>query len=114
METTGASLTSVVLFAPLLGLIPLLFFRRLSDTQVRTTTLLTTLLTFGLSLLMLSNFDGDKAGMQMEHINEWIPGLGIFYHVGVDGISIWLVLLTTFLMPIAVLSSWTSIEERVR
>ncbi|NJL92877.1 MAG: NADH-quinone oxidoreductase subunit M [Anaerolineae bacterium] len=114
LQTTGVSIASVVLFAPLVGLIPLLFFGRLSDQQVRISTLITTLVTFGFSLLMLGSFDSADGGMQLEHIEEWIPGLGIYYHVGVDGISIWLVMLTTLIMPIAVLASWTSITERLR
>ena len=114
LETTGVSITTWVLFAPLLGLIPLLFWRGMSDEMVRRWTLFVTLANFGISLLMLAQFDGGKAGMQLETIAEWLPGMGIYYHVGVDGISIWLVLLATFLMPIAVLASWTSISDRVR
>lgn len=113
LETTGLSMTTVVLFLPLLGLIPLIFFRRMSDNAVRGWTLATTLVTFGFSLLMLSDFEAEK-GMQMEHVAKWIPSVGIHYHVGVDGISIWLVLLTTFIMPISVLASWSGITERLR
>jgi NADH-quinone oxidoreductase subunit M len=52
--------------------------------------------------------------MQFEQSVQWIPSLGIQYHVGIDGISLFLVLLTTVLTPIAILSSWNSIENRVR
>ncbi|HLA45537.1 MAG TPA: NADH-quinone oxidoreductase subunit M [Aggregatilineales bacterium] len=113
LETTGISLTTLVLFFPLLGLIPLAIFRKMSDTAIRTVTLVTTLVTLGLSVLMLNNFDSSQ-GMQMQHIVEWLPGVRIYFHVGVDGISIWLILLTTFIMPIAVLASWTGITERLR
>lgn len=114
LESTGVSITSIVLFAPLVGLLPLIFWRNLTDTQIRISTLISSLVTFGFSLLLLAQFDSENGGMQLEHINEWIPGMGIYYHVGVDGISIWLVLLTTFLMPIAILASWSSISDRVR
>jgi NADH-quinone oxidoreductase subunit M len=52
--------------------------------------------------------------MQFEVVRSWLPSLGISYHVGVDGISLWLVILTTFLTPIAMLGSWSSITDRVR
>jgi len=113
LETTGISLTTLVLFFPLLGLLPLVLFRGMSDSAVRVVTLATTLITFGLSLIMLGRFEADQ-GMQMEHIATWVSSVGIYYHVGVDGISIWLVLLTTFIMPIAVLSSWRGITDRLR
>lgn len=113
LENTGVSIVSAVLFSPLVGVLVLLFWPRLTDKQVRIATLINTLVTFAFSLLMLSQFDSSK-GMQMEQVDEWIAGLGIYYHVGVDGISIWLVMLTTFIMPIAVLASWTGIEEKVR
>jgi NADH-quinone oxidoreductase subunit M len=113
LETTGISLTTLVLFAPILGIIPLLIFGRRGENWIRYTTLVVTLVNFGLSLLLLSGFDSQKSGMQFETIAEWIPNAGIYYHVGVDGISIWLILLTTFLMPLAVLSSWHGISERL-
>ncbi|MBZ0305757.1 MAG: NADH-quinone oxidoreductase subunit M [Anaerolineae bacterium] len=113
LENTGVSIVSAVLFSPLVGVLVLLFWPRLTDKQVRVATLINTLVTFAFSLLMLGQFDSSK-GLQMEQVDEWIAGFGIYYHVGVDGISIWLVMLTTFIMPIAVLASWTSIGEKVR
>ena len=53
-------------------------------------------------------------GMQFEVSREWMPALGIRYHVGIDGISLWLIILTTFLTPIALLGSWNSIHSRVK
>lgn len=69
-----------------------------------------TVVTFGLSLLLISG--AGTAGYTFEQNATWIGAIGARYHVGVDGISLWLVLLTTLLMPIAVLSSWTSIKKR--
>ena len=112
LQTTDVTITSVVLFAPVVGLILLAFLRSRGDHIIRVATLLTSLVTFGLSLLMLSSFDSGESGYQMAHVAEWIPSAGITYHVAVDGISIWLVLLTTFIMPLAILASWNSITER--
>jgi NADH-quinone oxidoreductase subunit M len=64
----------------------------------------TTIVTFLVSLLMLAGFDGSQAGFQLEVNQSWIEPLGIRFHLGVDGISLWLTLLTTFLMPVTMLS----------
>ncbi|MFN2453785.1 MAG: NuoM family protein [Pyrinomonadaceae bacterium] len=82
--------------------------------QYRTIALLFSLLTFALSLLLLSDGGGARsaAGFFYEFDRSWIGAIGAHYHVGIDGISLWLVLLTTFLMPIAILSSWHAVEKR--
>ncbi len=108
------SLTTVVLFAPIVGLLFIMFWPNMTDERVKWVTFITSLITFGLSIVMLLAFDADKTGMQMEQRNEWISEIGISYHVGVDGISILLVLLTTFIMPLGILSSFTAIKERVK
>ena len=71
----------------------------------------TTAVTFVVSLLLLRGL-GTGAEFRFEENVSWIGSIGAHYHVGVDGISLWLVLLTTLLMPIAVLSSWTAIRKR--
>jgi NADH-quinone oxidoreductase subunit M len=77
--------------------------------------LLVSLATFALSCLIWTNFDPDLPGFQLEPpVVEWIPQFGISYHLGVDGISLLLVLLTTLLTPIVILSSWSSIDEHVK
>ena len=68
---------------------------------------------FAVSLLLLRGFE-PIASMQFVERLEWIPNYGISYHVGIDGLSLWLVILTTFLTPLALLGSWTSIDTRVR
>lgn len=108
------TLTTLVLFAPIVGFLIILFSGRLPDERVKWTALVTSLVTFGLSVLMLLAFDSDEAALQMEQQFEWIPGINITFHIGVDGISIWLVMLTTFIMPIAILASFSMISERVR
>jgi NADH-quinone oxidoreductase subunit M len=69
---------------------------------------------FLISMVILAKFDSSTASLQMVERHAWIERFGITYFLGVDGISIWLVLLTTFLTPIVLLGSWTSIENRVR
>ena len=74
--------------------------------------LVTTISTFGISLLLLTGLGPDSAAFRFEENAVWIGSIGTRYHIGVDGISLWLVLLTTLLMPIAILSSWTAIKKR--
>jgi NADH-quinone oxidoreductase subunit M len=101
---------------PLVGFFPLVFVRSLTDQTIRWLTLTVSIITFGASLLLLRNFDSNQAGLQMVTDWEWISAgsFTIRYFVGVDGISIWLVLLSTFIMPLAILFSFTSIKERPR
>jgi NADH-quinone oxidoreductase subunit M len=66
--------------------------------------LLTALVTFAVSLMILPDFDAGQAGFQLEVDKVWIAPLGIRFHLGIDGISLWLVLLTTFLLPVTLLS----------
>jgi NADH-quinone oxidoreductase subunit M len=75
--------------------------------------LIFTILTFLLSIGIVAGFNSSEAGPQLVDKTPWITALGVSYYVGVDGISLWLVLLTTFLMPISILASW-HIEKRVR
>ena len=73
---------------------------------VRWWALAITLATFAVSLGTLASFDATDPGFQLVERATWVEGLNFQYLLGVDGISIWLVLLTTFLMPVAVLASW--------
>ncbi len=74
--------------------------------------LATTTVTFAVSLLLLRGLGASGAEFRFEENVSWIGAIGARYHIGVDGISLWLVLLTTLLMPIAILSSWTAIHKR--
>jgi NADH-quinone oxidoreductase subunit M len=106
-------LVSMVTFLPLAGALLLVFIRRESVKAVRTAALSVSLLTFALSLLLFVGFDG-KAGLPefVEHA-PWL-GRGLDYHVGVDGISLFLILLAAFLTPLALLSSWRAVNDRVK
>jgi NADH-quinone oxidoreductase subunit M len=103
---------SLVTFVPTLGAAVIFLLPRRSDTLVKVTTLVTSVVTFALSLPLYTRFDPGAADYQFVEQAPWMPTLGVSYHLGVDGISLLLVLLTTFLMPLTILASWDSIERR--
>ena len=107
-----AYLLTLVTFVPLVGAILVLLLPRRQEHVTKLATLGTTLVTFAISLPVYFRFDAASADYQFVEQRAWIPSLGVTYHVGVDGISVLLVLLTTFLMPLVLLSSWTSVESR--
>ena len=111
-----AWILSLVTFFPLLGTLVILVMPRGRDMAVRWTALIASLLTFLISLVMLVGFNRADPDLQMVVRVPWIrvAGWTIEYHMGVDGLSLLLVLLTTFLTPISILSTWTAIEERVK
>jgi NADH-quinone oxidoreductase subunit M len=106
----------LVTFFPLLGFVIILFFKSGQSKAIRWTALITALINFGLSMWVLAQFKTGEAGLQMEVVAPWLrfPRLSIDFHLGVDGLSLLMVLLTTFLAPLAILSSWKAVEERVR
>jgi NADH-quinone oxidoreductase subunit M len=102
---------SIVTFAPLAGAVVLPLLPRSQSEVAKWWALLVTVATFGLSLAMLAVFDGGQAGYQLVDRTSWVRSLGFEYLLGVDGISVFLVLLTTFLFPIAVLASWRTVRN---
>src|SRR5688500_11784343 len=105
---------SIVLWLPLAGAVLLGLMPRKLEGQIKAAGLLISLATFGVSLTMLRDFQNREAGFQMVEIRDWIPSWGISYAIGVDGISLWLILLTTFLTPVVLLSSWNSIHRHLK
>ena len=103
---------SLIISVPFVGIAVLAFVP--SELWVRRIALGCTLLAFGLFLILWSGFDPNAQGMQFVERMQWMPTFNIQYAVGVDGISILLVLLTTLLSPLCVLCSWTSIKSHVR
>ncbi|MBF0438779.1 MAG: NADH-quinone oxidoreductase subunit M [Magnetococcales bacterium] len=103
---------SLVTFLPLIGALVILLACR-KDGAARYTAMIFSLLTFLLSLRLLSGFNNNTAEFQFLEVFEWLPAYGIAYRMGVDGISLPFVLLTTFLTPICLLASWESIKTRV-
>ena len=106
-------LTTLV-FLPLLGGIAVLATGRGRDALARQLALVVSLVTFVVSLVVWARFDPASADYQFVERYTWLPDFGISYHIGVDGISLLLVILTTFLTPISLLCAWESIEKRVR
>ncbi|MGZ9116598.1 MAG: NADH-quinone oxidoreductase subunit M, partial [Methylocystis sp.] len=112
----GFGILSGVTFLPLVGVAFLLTQKgddEASLRNIRWATLATTLATFALSLVIWSGFDTTSAAFQFVEEKNWL-GSGLVYKMGVDGFSMPFVLLTTFLMPFAILASWDSIQKRVK
>jgi NADH-quinone oxidoreductase subunit M len=107
-------LLTVIAFLPLLGVPALLLLRSDDHTWIRRIALAVSLAEFAISLFLLRGFDAVNAGYQFEEYYDWIARANIHYHLGVDGISLFLVLLTTFLTPLAILCSWQAIQENVK
>ena len=102
----------IVTFLPLLGALLCLAVPREETGLQRGIGLSTALLTFAASLLLLSDFEPAKMNYVVRW--AWAPSLGIEFHLGIDGISLWLVMLTTFLLPIVFVSTWSAITDKVR
>ncbi len=113
MSSLHSIVLTLVTFIPLAGGLLLMLFPR-RDRDVRWFALAVSLLTFVVSLHLPVYFHRSQAGFQYEIDQAWISSPNIHFHLGVDGISLWLVVLTTFLTPLCVLISWHSIQERVK
>ncbi|MGH6934366.1 MAG: complex I subunit 4 family protein, partial [Dongiaceae bacterium] len=110
-------LLSIVTFLPLAGAIWIALVRAetgLVASNVRWVALWFSLVDFVISLFLWFDFDTTTAEFQFVERREWMPDFGISYHMGVDGISLLFVLLSTLLTPICILASWESIQVRVR
>src|SRR5512138_788775 len=103
---------SVLIWLPILGGAVMLALGERNAALGRWIALLTTAVTFGISTLLWANFDSGTALMQFTEERSWIPAFNSVYALGVDGISMPLILLTTFITPLVVIASWTVIEKR--
>ena len=113
----GWPILSLTTFLPLVGAAFILLIRGEPDVvarNARNVALWTSLITFVLSLFIWLNFDNTTAAFQMVERADWIPAFKINYHMGVDGISVLFVLLSTFLTPLCILASWESVKVRVK
>ena len=103
---------SVLIWLPIAGGVAMLL---LGDKQIalgRWIALITTAVTFGISTLLWTSFDTTTPLMQFEETRNWIPFFNSYYALGVDGISMPLIVLTTFITPLVVVAGWTVIERR--
>ena len=109
-----AYLLSFLTFWPVVGVLGLLLLRDDDHVWIRRLAMTAAVVEFVASLLLLRGFDLHAAGYQWEEFRAWIPQPPIHYHMGIDGLSLFLVLLTTLLTPISILASWKSIDQRVK
>src|SRR5262245_7001507 len=109
----GFGILSVVTFLPLAGALFIAVQNRAAKGNARWIALYTTLFTLGVALRIWANFDTGNAGFQFVEEMNWLGG-SIKYKMGVDGISVLFVVLTAFLMPLCIIASWGSIQERVK
>jgi len=116
MASFDPYLLSLVTFFPILGVLVILLLPGGRPNPIRWTAVVAAAITFVLSLAMLARFQPGDPNLQLVVRLPWIrvAGWEIEYHLGVDGLSLLLVLLTTFLTPIALVSTWTAVEERVK
>ena len=110
-------LLSVIIFLPFIGVLFILVMKGNEATiaiNARNVALWTSFLTFALSLILWVNFDVGQLSYQYVEKSNWVKDMGIQYHLGIDGISLFFVLLTTFLTPLCILASWESVTFRMR
>lgn len=112
MENTF--LVSYLIFIPLLGSLLLLFINKRNENLIKYFGLFITVLVFVISLIIYFNFNTESGEFQFIHKISWIKNINVSYFVGVDGLSLLLVLLTTFLTPLTLISSWSAITKQVK
>ena len=112
INLTGVPILSIVTFFPILGALFIACLNKDAAGNARWAALWVTLLTFAASMLIWINFDTGNPGFQFVETKNWLGAMK--YKMGVDGISMLFVILTTFLMPLCILASWQSIDTRVR
>jgi NADH-quinone oxidoreductase subunit M len=105
---------SVVTFGPLVGALVILFLNREKHQPIKWIAFVTSLVTFFISLVVVASFKSGDSQPQLAERVTWISAWGIDYYLGVDGVSIWLLMLTTLISPIAIVSSFSAIQERVK
>jgi len=112
--TPGAHLLTVLTFFPALGALALMILRADDHSWIRRMAMVVATFEFLLSLLLILGVPLGSSGYRLELNIPWITSPPIHYHMGVDGLSVFLVILTTFLTPISILASWNSINHRVK
>ena len=117
MEEIQFPILSLMTFLPLVGAFFIFLIRDREELVARNAkfaALYTSIFTFALSLYMLGNFESTSAEFQFVEKYPWLDSMNISYHMGVDGISLFFVMLSTFLTPICIIASWKSIKTRVK
>jgi NADH-quinone oxidoreductase subunit M len=107
-------LLSLLVLVPVAGMAVIALIGREREALIHRVALFVSLLVFALTLWLWWRFDASSAAFQFVERYQWVPSFGVEYIVGVDGISLFLIVLTGFLTPLALLSSWESIHDRVK
>ncbi|MCH7973883.1 MAG: NADH-quinone oxidoreductase subunit M [Bacteroidetes bacterium] len=108
------TILTILLFIPVLGAILLLFFNKKNENLIRYFGLTVSVIVFILSLILYFNFNVENGDFQFLYKFKWISNLNISFFVGLDGMSMLLLLLTTFITPLTLISSWSSIKKNVK
>lgn len=111
------AILTVVTFFPLIGVLAILLLKRFnqeSPERIKQIALTTSVMTFVISLLVLGMYNAGIASLQLIDRIRWIPAWGIEYHLGIDGLSILMLLLTTLITPLAIYSSYDAITQQVK
>jgi len=114
MNQLGFPILSLLVFLPVAGAVVVALLPHERPALIKGVAFAFSVLVFAASLVLWGYFDSGAPGFQFEESTVWIPGFGITYHLGVDGISLLLVLLTTLLTALAVVSSWKAIQEQLK
>lgn len=114
MNEFGFPLLSLILFLPLAGGIILLLMKKAKDETIRTLAVCVSIVDFALSVVVFLVFNSSAAEPQLVEKLSWIPAINAEYFIGVDGLSLLLILLTTFLTPLCVLISWNDIKVKTK
>lgn len=114
MQDIGYPILSTLIFLPIIGAILILLIQKTRETLIKWAALLISLITFILSIPLFIHFDKTTAEMQFTETHAWIPEWGIRYALGVDGISVLFILLSTLLTILCVTVSWNSIKEKTK
>ena len=113
---TDIPILSITIFLPLLGALVILLIKddENSENNIKKVALWTSVGVFLLSLFIWLQFDSSNSGYQFQEKFRWFNDFNFYYHIGIDGISLFMVILSTFLTPLCILASWESIKKRVK
>ncbi|MFI5238093.1 MAG: Fe-S-binding domain-containing protein, partial [Ignavibacteriales bacterium] len=107
-------LLTYLLAIPVIGSIIILFINKEKFQLIKNVGLIVSLVAFVVSLFIYFGFDNQSSDFQLVNKFDWVKDLNISYHVGIDGLSMLLILLTTFLTPLTLISSWSGIKNKVK
>lgn len=109
-----SNILSILIFFPIILSLPLIFFKKENTLLIKSYALGISLITFLLSVVLYFEFDVTSGDFQFIEITEWVKVINSNYYVGIDGISLLLILLTTFIIPLCVFASWNTINTRMK